>query len=63
MAEPYLTDEATAEAAASSANPQSYFRELLSELRHLQERYGQALLALGEARGEAAALRHRLALL
>ena len=41
----------------------SYFRELLAELRHLQERYGQALLALGEARGETAALRSRLELL
>ena len=32
----------------SDATP---FRELLSEFRNLTERYGQALLALGEARG------------
>lgn len=38
----------------------SQFRDLLAELRHLQERYGQALLALGEARGETAALRGRV---
>ncbi|MFN2484249.1 MAG: hypothetical protein ABR509_04845 [Candidatus Limnocylindria bacterium] len=63
MADGYTTDDASADAAASSPNPQAYFRALLSELRHLQERYGQALLALGEARGEAATLRHRLALL
>ena len=30
----------------------SPFRELLTEFRSLTERYGQALLALGEARGE-----------
>ncbi|HEX2220950.1 MAG TPA: hypothetical protein VHK06_00330, partial [Candidatus Limnocylindria bacterium] len=34
------------------------FRELLTEFRNLTERYGQALLALGEARGEVAALLH-----
>jgi len=32
----------------------SPFRELLTEFRSLTERYGQALLALGEARGEVA---------
>lgn len=39
------------------------FRELLTEFRNLTERYGQALLALGEARGEVAALRTRVELL
>lgn len=39
---------------------QSAFRELLTEFRNLTERYGQALLALGEARGEVAALRGRV---
>ncbi|MEO6294678.1 MAG: hypothetical protein ABIP01_03005 [Candidatus Limnocylindria bacterium] len=39
------------------------FRELLTEFRGLTERYGQALLALGEARGEVAALRSRVDLL
>jgi len=38
----------------------SPFRELLTEFRGLTERYGQALLALGEARGEVAALRSRV---
>jgi hypothetical protein len=38
----------------------SPFRELLTEFRHLTERYGQALLALGEARGEVASLRGRI---
>ncbi len=41
----------------------SPFRELLSEYRNLTERYGQALLALGEARGEVASLRSRVDLL
>src|SRR5919108_4517781 len=41
----------------------SPFRELLTEFRNLTERYGQALLALGEARGEVAALRGRVDLL
>ena len=41
----------------------SPFRELLTEFRNLTERYGQALLALGEARGEVAALRSRVDLL
>jgi hypothetical protein len=39
------------------------FREVLTEFRTLTERYGQALLALGEARGEVAALRGRVDLL
>jgi excisionase family DNA binding protein len=38
----------------------SPFRELLTEFRSLTERYGQALLALGESRGEVAALRGRI---
>ena len=41
----------------------SAFRELLTEFRNLTERYGQALLALGEARGEVAGLRSRIELL
>ena len=41
----------------------SAFRELLTEFRSLTERYGQALLALGEARGEVAGLRARVELL
>ena len=41
----------------------SPFRELLTEFRSLTERYGQALLALGEARGEVASLRTRVELL
>jgi nicotinate-nucleotide--dimethylbenzimidazole phosphoribosyltransferase len=41
----------------------SPFRELLTEFRNLTERYGQALLALGESRGEVAALRGRVDLL
>ena len=53
------TNAAEAEHAVSDES-RGYFRELLAELRHLQERYGQALLALGEARGETAALRERL---
>jgi hypothetical protein len=49
-----------------SAEPErelSPFRELLTEFRNLTERYGQALLALGESRGEVAALRSRVDLL
>ncbi len=42
---------------------QTPFRELLTEFRNLTERYGQALLALGEARGEVASLRGRVDLL
>ncbi|MDP9272114.1 MAG: hypothetical protein M3O93_01065, partial [Chloroflexota bacterium] len=46
-----------------SAHDLGPFRELLTEFRNLTERYGQALLALGEARGEVAALRTRVELL
>ncbi|MEO7294947.1 MAG: hypothetical protein ABIZ57_02290, partial [Candidatus Limnocylindria bacterium] len=45
------------DAADVEASP---FRELLTEFRNLTERYGQALLALGEARGEVASLRSRV---
>lgn len=48
------------DAAAFASSP---FRELLSEFRNLTERYGQALLALGESRGEVASLRNRVELL
>src|SRR5437667_402112 len=41
----------------------SPFRELLTEFRNLTERYGQALLALGESRGEVASLRTRVELI
>ncbi len=44
----------------SQAGEASAFRELLTEFRNLTERYGQALLALGEARGEVAGLRSRV---
>jgi hypothetical protein len=44
----------------ASAGEASAFRELLTEFRNLTERYGQALLALGEARGEVAGLRTRV---
>jgi hypothetical protein len=43
-----------------TAGEASAFRELLTEFRNLTERYGQALLALGEARGEVAGLRSRI---
>ena len=46
-----------------SHGEQTPFRELLTEFRNLTERYGQALLALGESRGEVAALRGRVDLL
>jgi hypothetical protein len=49
--------------AHSSTAEASAFRELLTEFRNLTERYGQALLALGEARGEVAGLRSRVDLL
>ncbi len=48
---------------ASVAAETTPFRELLTEFRNLTERYGQALLALGEARGEVAGLRSRVDLL
>jgi hypothetical protein len=47
----------------TDAGEGSPFREILTEFRSLTERYGQALLALGEARGEVAALRSRVELL
>lgn len=46
--------------AGSHGGEGSAFRELLTEFRNLTERYGQALLALGEARGEVAGLRSRV---
>lgn len=49
--------------AAEAQREPSPFRELLTEFRNLTERYGQALLALGESRGEVAALRSRVDLL
>jgi hypothetical protein len=57
---------ATEEPSAASNGPDrelSPFRELLTEFRNLTERYGQALLALGESRGEVASLRSRVDLL
>jgi hypothetical protein len=54
------SDEGDRGASAIEASP---FRELLTEFRSLTERYGQALLALGEARGEVAALRSRVEVL
>jgi len=49
--------------AAQRAFEASPFRELLNEFRNLTERYGQALLALGESRGEVASLRGRVEML
>ena len=49
--------------AAEPEREASPFRELLTEFRSLTERYGQALLALGESRGEVASLRSRVDLL
>jgi excisionase family DNA binding protein len=51
------------DAAAPSSADLGPFRELLTEFRSLTERYGQALLALGEARGEVAGLRSRIDML
>jgi len=48
---------------SNAGSEASAFRELLTEFRNLTERYGQALLALGEARGEVAGLRSRVELL
>lgn len=65
--DPSSTEQPTEQTAdrATRGSPANgdHFSELLAELRHLQERYGQALLALGEARGETAALRSRVELL
>jgi hypothetical protein len=56
--------ERPVEAAAHGPAPEiTPFRELLTEFRSLTERYGQALLALGEARGEVAGLRSRVDML
>src|SRR5919112_4753172 len=53
-------DEAAGRANGTERTELSPFRELLTEFRNLTERYGQALLALGEARGEVASLRSRV---
>ena len=58
--EPRRTNGGSTHEREPEASP---FRELLSEFRNLTERYGQALLALGEARGEVASLRSRVDLL
>jgi excisionase family DNA binding protein len=55
--------ERPVEAAYGAATEVTPFRELLTEFRSLTERYGQALLALGEARGEVAGLRSRVDML
>lgn len=52
-----VTDAPAPTPAGAELSP---FRELLTEFRHLTERYGQALLALGEARGEVASLTSRV---
>src|SRR5918994_7356601 len=54
---PRSNGHGNARQAEAEASP---FRELLTEFRGLTERYGQALLALGEARGEVASLRSRV---
>jgi hypothetical protein len=63
----YRADEPDPQQPRTNGNGGSHemspFRELLTEFRSLTERYGQALLALGEARGEVAALRSRVELL
>jgi hypothetical protein len=63
---PAVPDAARTNGDAGTREPErelSPFRELLTEFRNLTERYGQALLALGESRGEVAALRSRVDLL
>jgi hypothetical protein len=57
------TDETITARSNGPERELSPFRELLTEFRSLTERYGQALLALGEARGEVASLRSRVDLL
>jgi hypothetical protein len=62
-AAPGVRDEPRTNGNGGSHAPEgeaSAFRELLTEFRNLTERYGQALLALGEARGEVAGLRSRV---
>ena len=58
-----FTDEPDPLAVERPERELSPFRELLTEFRNLTERYGQALLALGESRGEVASLRSRVDLL
>jgi len=63
---PIANEPGRANGNADSREPErelSPFRELLTEFRNLTERYGQALLALGESRGEVATLRSRVDLL
>ncbi len=63
---PPVTERASSNGDPAQREPErelSPFRELLTEFRNLTERYGQALLALGEARGEVATLRSRVDLL
>ena len=55
--------ERLADPGSGAASELTPFRELLTEFRSLTERYGQALLALGEARGEVAGLRSRVEML
>ena len=65
-APPAVEEPRRSNGGGSSREPEaeaSPFRELLSEFRNLTERYGQALLALGESRGEVASLRSRVDLL
>jgi hypothetical protein len=57
------TDDPNSARSAAPERELSPFRELLTEFRSLTERYGQALLALGESRGEVASLRSRVDLL
>jgi hypothetical protein len=58
-----FTDDPGAPKSNGPERELSPFRELLTEFRNLTERYGQALLALGESRGEVASLRSRVELL
>jgi hypothetical protein len=58
-----FADDAGAPKSNGPERELSPFRELLTEFRNLTERYGQALLALGESRGEVASLRSRVDLL
>ena len=60
---PSFTDDPGTSQANGPERELSPFRELLTEFRNLTERYGQALLALGESRGEVASLRSRVDLL
>ena len=60
---PSFADDVDASRSNGPERELSPFRELLTEFRNLTERYGQALLALGESRGEVASLRSRVDLL